>query len=356
MRIGIFSELYPPHIGGQEVRYKELAASLIQLGHSVDVYCIRHAADIPSEEVCDGVSVHRYPLAQNYQKPLFRPLKRTMLPLFRYSFWVRKHARSDQFDLMLFNQWPLAHIALARRQNRSRFVLDWCEVRSGRFYRFLMGWLPKIAARNIAVSHAVAETVSRVSGRNVLYIPSGIWPALYHGKPHEQRSGILYLGRVTEHKNIELLLEAFMKLKQTGYAGDLFIAGSGPSLQKLKEQSQSGRLAGHVHFLGFIDEAMKIELLADSEILVIPSRREGFPRVVAEAMASGLPVATVDYPDNGTKNIVREYQIGQVSQPTADALAEVIRDTLRDWTAYSNTGIQRSTELDWSTLTTQLLG
>jgi len=128
MRVGIFTELFAPHVGGQEVRYAELAVALLESGHSVDVYCIRHSASVPTQEVMAGVSVYRYPLAENYLRPFFKPLKRAIVPLLKYSLWVRRMARREDYDLMVFNQWPLAHVALARKSARERVILDWCEV------------------------------------------------------------------------------------------------------------------------------------------------------------------------------------------------------------------------------------
>lgn len=355
MRVGIFSELYLPHVGGQEVRYAELAQALLQAGHSVDVYCIRHAADVPAYEVADGVSVFRYPLALNYQKPLIKSLKRALLPLLRYSLWTRGMARADKYDVMIFNQWPLAHVAFARKSAQPRIVLDWCEIRSGQFYQRIAERLPKLTGRNIAVSQAVADSVSASSGRKVQYIPSGIWPANYRNLPKDLRTGIVYLGRVTEHKNIGLLIEAFERMKDAGYPGKLTIAGAGPALDALMVMAAASRYTSQIAFLGFIDDAAKIELLSRSELLVIPSRREGFPRVVAEGMASGLPTATVNFPDNGTKAVVRQYEIGIVAEPTPQALADAAACILREWARHSENCLKHSADLDWSILVRKLL-
>jgi glycosyltransferase involved in cell wall biosynthesis len=355
MKVGIFSELYPPHIGGQEVRYAELAQAILQAGHSVDVYCIRHAAEVPVHEVLGGVSVFRHPLALNYNKPLFKSLKRAMMPLLRYSLWARSKARTENYDVMIFNQWPVAHVIMARKSARARIVLDWCETRSGKVYRAIQERLPKLAWRNIAVSQAVADSMAASSGREVQYIPSGIWPSNYRNLPKEQRSGIAYLGRLTEHKNIGLLIEAFERMKEVGYPGALTLAGAGPAFNSLKATAAASPYGAQIHLLGFINDALKIDLLSRSELLVIPSRREGFPRVVAEGMASGLPTATVNYPDNGTKAVVSQYEIGIVAEPTPQALADAAAGILSQWDWYSANCLKHTPELDWSLLVRKLL-
>lgn len=355
MRIGIFTELYPPHIGGQEIRYAELAEAMLRLGHAVDVYCIRHARDAAEAETVAGVSIQRFPLAEHYQKPLWKPLKRALIPLLRYAWWTRRMARPGRYDLMLFNQWPLAHIVFARKESRGKIVLDWCEVRNQRVYAWFMQHLPKLAARNIAVSRAVAAAVEEKSGCPVEYIPSGIWPERYRPAGREMRSGLLYVGRVAEHKNLGLLLATFKVLKARGFPGGLTIAGSGPALQDLTALCQASPLAKEIQLLGYVEDAAKIDLLTQAEVMVIPSKREGFPRVVAEAMASGLPVVTADYQDNGTKNVVREYGIGLVGAAASEAMAAAIQAVREDWERYSQSGLRHVAELDWKLLVSRLL-
>jgi glycosyltransferase involved in cell wall biosynthesis len=265
-------------------------------------------------------------------------------------------ARAENYDLMLFNQWPLAHIVFSRRSARAKTVLDWCEVRSGLLDRFFQKWLPRLSARNLAISRRVADLIAVASGRRVDCVPSGVWLSRYRCEPKEQRSGVVYLGRVTEHKNLGMLIEAFELMKERGFPGGLTIAGSGPSLGVLTTMAKASRFCRDIQFLGFVDDLRKVDILAKSEVLVISSRREGFPRVVAEAMASGLPVATVDFPENGTKNVVQHYGIGVVARPTVTALSLAVDEVLRDWGMYSERCLALSSELNWPLLVGKLLG
>jgi glycosyltransferase involved in cell wall biosynthesis len=107
--------------------------------------------------------------------------------------------------------------------------------------------------------------------------------------------------------------------------------------------------------MGFVTEEQKIELLASSEVFLLTSRREGFPRAIAEAMASGLPVVTVDYPENGARNIVRQYGIGKVTDPLPAKIAEGTLAVMAEWETYSKASVSAGRSMDWEVLIDKLL-
>ncbi len=349
MRIAIFTELYLPSIGGQEIRYAQLAESLVVSGHEVAVFCIGHSADLAPEEVTNGVHIKRHPISSNYKTPRIKILRRSPVPLLRFAIWCRSMARGE-FDLLIFNQWPLAHVALAPGCARKSALLDWCEVRHGFPYGLLQRLLPRMTKWNMAVSPFVQKHISKVSGCAVEYVPSGIHCRTYRSQPRSERHSILYLGRITEHKNLPLLISAFEILKQKDYRGRLQIAGSGAALHALKECASESTAAKFIDILGRVSDEEKINLLTGAELLAISSRREGFPRVMAEAMASGLPIVTVDYPENGTADMVRHYNCGAVSEPSAHQLADTILLVLGSWDSYSTNATACAPELDWNSL------
>lgn len=354
MRIAILTELFPPSIGGQEVRYAEIAKVLADRGHSVHIYCIQNIPQTCQQEVVNGIVIHRYPEAYEYRQPRLKALRRSPSAVLKYALWCRK-IDPDAFDCFIFNQWPIAHLLLAPGSIRSKAVTDWCEFRNGAVFGLLQRSLLRLSASNITNSFALKQSFEASSGRSFEVVPSGIFLARYRSAPAAQRTGILYLGRVEEHKNLPLMLSAYESLRMKGYTGRLRIAGSGPLLSQLERLVESSQVADEVDLLGFITEEHKIELLASSELLLLTSRREGFPRVIAEAMASGLPVATLEYPENGTRYIVRQYGIGVVTEPYPARVAEGILAVMAQWQAYSNACIAGSQTLDWNVLIDRLV-
>lgn len=350
MKVGIFTELYLPSVGGQEIRYKELALTLAARGHSISVFCIGHEVNLPNSSVEDGVSVFRKPIDPYYKMQSAKWLRRSPLTILHYAMWARKIALTKEFDFCLYNEFPFLHIALAPRKVRKVAMLDWCEIRSGFPYTFLQKILPWFCKYNAGVSIGVQKHIAGVSGREVLHLPSGINVASYRYRPPDERSGILYLGRIAKHKNLSLLIEAFHILRNNGYTGKLRIAGDGPYMAEVISQCRASNSVDYIELLGAVSDEKKIQLLADAEVFAMPSQREGLPRVVAEAMASGTPTVTANFPENGTCAVVRQYGCGVVTQGNARAFAEGLDEARNNWLQLSEMGRQAAIGLDWSKL------
>lgn len=107
---------------------------------------------------------------------------------------------------------------------------------------------------------------------------------------------ILYAGRVSTSKGLEDLLSAVSIVRSRGHKVTLHVAGpsekNDPLESLLPKMLSELNLSDAVFFHGFLARTTKLlELYRSSDIFVMPSRdSEGFPRVIWEAMASGLPV------------------------------------------------------------------
>jgi glycosyltransferase involved in cell wall biosynthesis len=354
LRIGLLTELYPPSLGGQELFFEGLGKALSRRGHVVEVLCIGHAEGLPATEQRDGITVHRFPMAPNYIHPLKPWMKRSWTTIFQYAWFTRRHAQRNPQDFYILNQWPLLHAVTLPAAMRRRSALHWCEVREGRFYRLVQKYLPRRVRWNLAIGDAVGQAIELASGRPTMTVPSGLHLEEYATRPPEQRSGILFLGRIAPHKNLPMLVDAFEALKAGGYDGRLTIAGDGSGMTELRQRVAASPVASDIDLVGVVDDPRKVELLASASVLAMPSKREGFPRVVAEAMASGLPVVTADFPENGTRDIVKLAVSGVVTAPTTEAYASGIRDALANWAGYSANGLRFSRSLDWDQIAARL--
>ena len=113
-------------------------------------------------------------------------------------------------------------------------------------------------------------------------------------KNADREFNILYVGRMVPKKNIPLLFNALKILLTRRYKCRLILAGEGFLLDKLIKLSEELHLTDHITFLGYQRDIHHI--MRQSDLLVLPSFREGMSNSLFESMALGIPVAASNIP------------------------------------------------------------
>ena len=116
---------------------------------------------------------------------------------------------------------------------------------------------------------------------------------------------IIAVGRLSWQKGLDVLLEAFARLRQNEL--DLVILGEGPEEQNLRQMCNALNIQNKVHFLGFLDNPWAV--MHKAELFCLTSRWEGFGHAIVEAMACGTPVIASDCPF-GPANIIKTRAMG----------------------------------------------
>jgi glycosyltransferase involved in cell wall biosynthesis len=111
-----------------------------------------------------------------------------------------------------------------------------------------------------------------------------------------RRTLLLFLSRLDPKKGLDLLLEAFARVRKRGADVVLVIGGSGSGQFEavLRRQAAQLGLEGDVYWAGFLSGREKLAALADADVFILPSYSENFGVAAIEAMASGLPVIISD--------------------------------------------------------------
>ncbi|HEY6187676.1 MAG TPA: glycosyltransferase family 4 protein [Pyrinomonadaceae bacterium] len=99
---------------------------------------------------------------------------------------------------------------------------------------------------------------------------------------------VLYVGRLYEGKNVEVLIAALAELKHQGITLCCDLVGDGPLRRALEAQVDALGLRDAVRFVGAVDFEQVLEAYEGSDVLVLASENEGWPKALAEAMAFGL--------------------------------------------------------------------
>lgn len=99
---------------------------------------------------------------------------------------------------------------------------------------------------------------------------------------------ILFIGRLSAAKNVDILLEALAGLRANGHQFACTIVGEGPERERLGDIAAQLGISNAVRFSGGVPYEQVLDTLEQSDVLVLPSETEGWPKAIAEAMAFGL--------------------------------------------------------------------
>ncbi|HYD99209.1 MAG TPA: glycosyltransferase family 4 protein [Alphaproteobacteria bacterium] len=123
---------------------------------------------------------------------------------------------------------------------------------------------------------------------------------------------LLALGRLGRRKGTDTLLEALARPELRDLDWRLTLAGDGP-VEAFRAEAERLGLGGRCHFAGWVDEAESRALLRGCDALVLPSRHEGLPMAILEAMAEGR--AVVATPVGSVAEAVRDGETGLLVPP-----------------------------------------
>jgi glycosyltransferase involved in cell wall biosynthesis len=128
---------------------------------------------------------------------------------------------------------------------------------------------------------------------------------------------VLYAGRLTREKGVDLLADAFLAARARDPRLHLVLAGGGPEQEVLRE-----RLGRHATFLGWLDGEELAWAYASADVFLFASRTDTFGQVILEAQASGLPVVAVG--EGGPASLIEDGRSGLLRGPDPGSLADAV--------------------------------
>jgi len=319
--------------GGAERALVELATRLDRERFEPVVYCLGprperdEASCVPPLEEA-GITVHC--LGGRGSRDLPRVLSQLTQLLRQQS--------PDLLQSFLFHA-NLAGRVAARRVGVRR-VVSGVRVaeRSARWHLWLDWFTHHLVDHYVCVSQAVARfsaTAGGVPTNKLSVIPNGIDLRRYPAAPRNladlgiapPRRAVTFVGRLERQKGVGWLIDAAPAWLGQVDDCDLLLVGEGPERPRLEAACRSLGIADRVHFAGWRGDVP--EILAASELLVLPSAWEGMPNAVLQAMASAKPVLATDV--EGVKELLGAEAESQVvhfgdSAALASRLVAIVSD------------------------------
>jgi glycosyltransferase involved in cell wall biosynthesis len=165
------------------------------------------------------------------------------------------------------------------------------EDRRVRLYNWIDRRLLRLADRIVVVSPSQETMFGR--SPKVQVIPNAVLEPMSQEFADARvtaapRPRIAVIGRLSHEKGVDVFLDALAVLRQRGFAGSALIVGDGPDRVPLEEKAKALGLTGGLDFLGHRSDVDAIYPHLD--LVVIPSRSEGMPNVLLEAIRADRPV------------------------------------------------------------------
>lgn len=347
-RLLLINYEFPPLGGGAANATDNTARELVALG--VDILVVTSAyGDLPRvEHRGDGVTIHRIPTLRRrrdrssvIEMLAFLASSLVMVP------WIAAHRRPDAtiayFGLpcgpaawMVKALFGVPYVVSLRGGDVPGFQHRGIAV----YHRLtgpVIGWLWRRARAVVANSEGLADLARRFApDQPVIIIPNGVDAARFAqpepvqgGRGNGQHEpvnslGLLFVGRVVWQKGLDVLLAALASLPpDLRSVITLTIVGDGPARPDLERQAERLGLSGRIVFRGWLGRDELPATYRSADIFVFPSRDEGMPNVVLEAMAAGLAVLASRIA--GNRDLVVEEETGlMVERDDVAALAAAL--------------------------------
>lgn len=319
MRIGIFSDTYTPFINGVTTSVLMLKKALEKKGHTVYIVAVNpENMQYQTEENgkvlrIPGIptGIYDYRLTGIYPIRAIKIIKKWKLDVIhsQTEFGVGTFARIIAKQLRI----PLVHTYHTMYEDYVHYVTKGYFNRSSKkIVEYLtLFYCDKTISELVVPTKKAYELFKQKYkvDRNVYIVPTGIDIEKFYREKNkkinipqarknlgikEDDFVILFVGRIAEEKNIELLLTAMKALVNVSTKIKLLIVGDGPDLEKYKDYTTKNELESNIIFTGKVpwEKINEYYMIADTFATASHSETQGL--TVIEAMAASLPVVCID--------------------------------------------------------------
>ena len=184
----------------------------------------------------------------------------------------------------------------------------------------------------VSIAPYVTRELRQLSNAEIVDIPNAVSAEFFAAARAEVPGRVLFAGWLNPRKNLLGAVKAIHTLVQAGHRVELHAAGAAPDAvyeKSVQDYLRAHQLEPHVRLLGSLSRDAVRREMAEACALVLPSLQENAPMVIAEALATGLPVVASNA--CGIPDMVDDGQTGFLIDPAnhemiADRLGRLLRD------------------------------
>lgn len=283
--------------GGAERVISSLANSFSSFGHDVSIIMLAKCANGSFYKLSDKIKL--IGLTNSYKKEI---------PFLKKSLLLKKAINDIGPDIVIsFLSYVCIYTWWALKRTKIPYIVSERNDPNarGRFKQFLLNKAFKKSVGCVFQTDDAKKWYSRIcsSKSTVIYNPVELnYVPSNFGAIKKQ---ILYVGRFSEQKNCHLLIDAFLKFYQNHSDYLLTLYGDGSLKEELINYVRKKSASDHIKILPVSKTWQKDEY--DSCMFVLPSKFEGMPNVLAEALCLGIPSVSTDCPIGGPKELKKLF-------------------------------------------------
>ncbi len=364
----VYDAIYPYITGGAEKRYFEIGKRLVGQGFDVHLYGMK-LWDGPNIIESDGMTLHGIMKA----RPLYTSSGRRSISqalLFGLACIKLVNQDFDVIDCCGFPYFSIFSCKLVAKLKKKPLFVTWHEVwgreywnqylRTAGFIGYCVEWLAsRMPEYIISISqHTTDQLKAHLGIESKLIVANGVDTNFIKSiLPAELNTDLIYVGRLMNFKNINLIIESLALLKERGDILTCAIIGTGPENDTLVNLALRLGVESQLKWLGKVEGSHTVySHIKSSKIFVLPSSREGFGIVAIEANACGKPVLAANFAQNAAKDLIQPGINGYLFEPTASALSTAIKKLLIEAESLEDSTMNFVNTYDWDNLVGNLVG
>ncbi|TKX35070.1 glycosyltransferase family 1 protein [Halorubrum sp. CGM5_25_10-8B] len=357
--------IYPDTKGGGDYHVHAMSRDQAAMGHDVTVLTTREGESLPRIEETHGYTIVRVP-------PGVTLLGNDVSPAVARYLW---HADGDDFDVMHAHShcYFVTNLAALKRRlgdiplaitNHGLYSQNAPERLFSLYLKTLGRWtfnqadvvfcytdVDKQRVRELGVTSRIEVVPNGIDTDR--FTPEGLESDLIDA----EGPVVLFVGRFAEGKRPWLAVEAFADVLEEYPDAELYLCGDGALREDLEAQVAELGIEEAVTFLGHVPYDEMPKVYRSGDVLVLPSRAEGVPRTVLEAMASGLEIVMSDL-DQVTSMLGERGHVvaDDENRSFVDGLFEAIADPCETFGQVASDGHRWAETVERTAQTLQSLG